>query len=128
MSYLKSTPSNLSNCKIWRKNEKDQNLWPKIFYWVFLTKNAFFGYFRARIKKKQKNYCHIWNQHPPICIFTKFCKETNMPKFGSKNALFGYFWARILKNSFDIETSTLKFIKKRVHKSYSDFWYRVCFL
>ena len=54
--------------------------------WVFLGKNVL------------KNYCHIWNQHPQICLFAKFHAKRKMPKFGTKNALFGYFWARILKN------------------------------
>ena len=34
------------------------------------------GYFWARILK---NHSHISNQHPEICIFTKFCKETKVP-------------------------------------------------
>ena len=42
LSYLKSAPSNLSNCKIPQKNTKT----PK-----FGTKNALFGYFWARISK-----------------------------------------------------------------------------
>ena len=44
-------------------------------------KNTLFGYFWARILK---NYCHIWNQHPQVCQFGKFCEKT-MPKFGTKN-------------------------------------------
>ena len=38
----------------------------------FGNKNALFGYFWARI---WKNYYHIWNQHPRICLSTKFCKK-----------------------------------------------------
>ena len=38
-----------------------------------------------------KQYCHIWNQHPPICFIAKFHEKTKMPKFG-------YFWGRILEN------------------------------
>ena len=45
------------------------------------TKNALFGYFWARTLK---NYCHIWNQHPRICITVKFCAKTKMPTFGTK--------------------------------------------
>ena len=45
LSYLKSAPSNLSNCKILRKKM------PK-----FGAKNALPGYFWARILE---NYCHI---------------------------------------------------------------------
>ena len=61
----------------------------------FGTKNALFGYCWDRILK---NYCHIWNQHPQVCLTAKFCEKTKMPKFGTKNALFGYFWDRKLKN------------------------------
>ena len=53
--------------------------------WVFLGKNVL------------KNYCHIWNQHPQICLFAKFHEKTKMPKFGTKNAWFMYFWAGIWK-------------------------------
>ena len=52
-----------------------------------------------------KRYCHIWNQHPPICLITKFCKKTKMPKSGNKSALLCArivqkvsFWAKIWKN------------------------------
>ena len=46
LSYLKSAPSNLSNCKILRKKKQTK----------FETKNALYGLFWARILK---NYCHI---------------------------------------------------------------------
>ena len=42
-----------------------------------------------------KNYCHIWNQHPWICLIAKFHEKIKIPKIGTKNALFGYFWAEI---------------------------------
>ena len=61
----------------------------------FVTKNALFEYFRARILK---NYCLIWNQHPQIRQIGKFRKKTKLPKFGTKNVLFRYFWAILLKN------------------------------
>ena len=60
----------------------------------FGTKNALFAYFWAGIWKQ---YCHIWNQQPWICLIANFQKKTKMPKFGTKNALFGYFWAEIWK-------------------------------
>ena len=86
LSYLKTAPSNWSNCKI-----SDQ----KCLIWVFLIKNAFFLCFWAIILKK---YCHIWNQHPQICLVARFCETAKMCTFGTKNALIGYFWARIFKN------------------------------
>ena len=45
-----------------------------------------------------KKSCYIWNQHPWICLITKYCEIKKMPKFGTKSALFAYFWPRILKN------------------------------
>ena len=47
-----------------------------------LDQNAWFGYFWAGIWKQ---YCHIWNQHPRICLVAKFRGKTKMPKFGMKN-------------------------------------------
>ena len=58
------------------KKIKMPNFGPKLPYWLFLTNNALFGYFLARIIK---NYWHIWNQHPQICrtpkVFTKELKD-----------------------------------------------------
>ena len=59
MSYLKSVPWNLPNCKIC-KNAK----MPKL-----RTKNAWFGYFWTGIWKQ---YWRIWNDHPQICETAKF--------------------------------------------------------
>ena len=74
LSYLKSAPSNVSICKISQKKQKCLNLGPKMPYlgifdqkcltWVFLGMNL------------KKNYCHIWNQHPQMCLFAKFHKKT----------------------------------------------------
>ena len=72
LSYLQSAPSNLSNCKISWKNKNAQISDQECLIWVFLTKNALFGYSRARILR---NYCHIWNQHPKMCQIAKFCEK-----------------------------------------------------
>ena len=61
----------------------------------FGTKNALFGYFCCGILKK---YCHIWNQHPRVCLIGEFCKKTKMPIFGNKNALLKYFGLVFEKN------------------------------
>ena len=45
-----------------------------------------------------KSYCHIWNQHPQICLTAKFYKEKRMPKFSTKYPLFKYFWPRLYQN------------------------------
>ena len=52
------------------------------------TKNAWFGCFGAGTLKQ---YCHIPNQHPRICLIAKSGEETKTLKFGTKDALFGYF-------------------------------------
>ena len=57
-----------------------------------------------------KNYCHIWNQHPRICLIAKFREIAKLSKFGTKNALFGYVWARILNTIVIFEISTLIFV------------------
>ena len=45
-----------------------------------------------------KQYCHIWNRHPRICLIAKFREKSKILKFGTKNAWFGYFGDRILKS------------------------------
>ena len=85
LSYLKSTPSNLSYCKVWCKKMK---------ILIFVTKNVRYSYFGSRI---WKYYCHIWNPHPQICLIAKFCEIIKMPKLGTKNVWFGYFWVEFSK-------------------------------
>ena len=100
----------------------------------FVTKNALFGYFWPKMPylcvfwaRILKNYIHVWNQHPQICLTAKFCEKTKIPKFETKNALFGYFWARILKNYCHILNQHPQISRKWVFNSYSKFWYRVRF-
>ena len=49
----------------------------------FVTKNALFGIFWTGILK---NFCHILNEHPQICLILKFPARIKMPKFETKNA------------------------------------------
>ena len=64
----------------------------------FGTKNALFGYFRARILEKFSRI-EIWDHKCFIWVFL------------TKNAIFGYFWARIKKKTIPIlEISTLEFV------------------
>ena len=70
----------------------------------FGTKNALFGYFWPRMpylsifrQEFWKHYCQIWNQHPWICLISKYREIIKMLKLRTKSALFGYFQARILK-------------------------------
>ena len=85
LSYLKSTPSNLSDCKGWCK----------IKFLKFGTKNVRFLYFCIGI---WKYYCHVSNQRPRICLVAKFCSKIKILKFGTKNDWFWYFWAGTWKN------------------------------
>ena len=78
LSYLKSAPSSLSNCKISQKTKMHK----------FRTKNALFRYLCTR---NLENYCHVWNQHIRICLIAKFCEETKMPKFGTKMPFLSIF-------------------------------------
>ena len=85
-SYLKLAPSNLSSRKI-SQTKKNAQIWDqKCWIWVFLGWNL------------QKMDCHIWNQHPWICLIGKYREIIRMPKLDTKSAFFGYFRARILKN------------------------------
>ena len=84
-SCLKSAPSDLPNRKILQKTKMAK----------FGTQNTLWGYFWTGVWKQ---YCHIFNQHPLICLVAKFREIMKMPKFRTKNASCGYFWATILKN------------------------------
>ena len=74
----------------------------------FGTKNALFGYFRA---KSLKNYCQVSYQHLKLVKLQNFWKKTKLPLIRTKNALFGYFLDRILKAILVFESSTLKLFK-----------------
>ena len=86
----------------------------------FGTKTALYWYFGAGILKQ---YCHISNPHPQICLNTRFCEKTKIPKFGTQNALSWSFWARVLKNYYHIWNQYSQICLKQVFNSYSEFWY-----
>ena len=125
LSYLKSTPSNYPNNKLWRKNENSQIWDQKCLTWVFLGR-TFKNYchiwnqhhrvflkakFRAKMKilknleskmpnlgvlsSSFENYFHIWNQDPGVCTNAKFLTKIKIFKFGTKNVW--YFWIGIWK-------------------------------
>ena len=130
LSYSKSAPSHLSNCKIWPENKNAQIWYQKSFIWIFLTKNVFFGYVSVRILRilvpylkstssslsfskigpknsdfgifgwNLKQYCHIWNQPPRNCLIAKFGTKNKSPKFSTKNALFEYFQPKSVSLDF----------------------------
>ena len=86
------TISNLPNCKISWKNKNLWHMWQMPWQMPKFVTNALFGYFLARISK---NYCHIWNQHPRICLNANFGAKIKMLKSGTKHTWFGYFWPGI---------------------------------
>ena len=57
------------------------------------TKSALLGLWAGMLK----NYRHICNQRPPICLIAKFRVKIRILKHGTKNA-FCVFWRAILKN------------------------------
>ena len=110
---------------VWKR--KCLNYGPKISYLGFFLENF------------KKNYCHIWNKHPEICLIQKFCKKrTKMIKFGTKDASFGYLWVKILTKSCHIWSQHLQIslitkfrVKLKMHKLgtkntlFGYFWARV---
>ena len=56
-----------------------------------------------------KNYCHIYNQRPSICVIAKFRAKTRIPKFGTKKVLFGSFGQQFRKTMVLFATSALEF-------------------
>ena len=78
-----------------RKNKNAYICDQKCLVWAFFTKKPYSDIFALEF---EKNYCHIWNQHPQILVMRKVCEKTKIPKLGSKNALFWYFWGRTLKS------------------------------
>ena len=83
LSYLKSAPWSLSNCKILWNNKKDF----------------------------EKKYCHIWNQHPRICLLAKFCEKMKFPNFFCLKWLVWVFLGSNLKKKIVIfKIRTLEFV------------------
>ena len=62
------------------------------------------------VRKVRKNFCHIWNQYPRICLISKFLKKPQKTrKFGITNALFWFFLQQFLKTTVIFEISSLQF-------------------
>ena len=102
VSYLKSTPSNLSK---YQTSSKTTTITATTENG---TKIALCGYFWCRILK---NYSHIWNHHLrtyPIANFTKKKKWYNL---GPKMSYLGIFVLEFLKDIVIFEIRTLKFDK-----------------
>ena len=90
----------------------------------FRANNAWVGYFWDRILK---NYGHIWNRHPQICLTAKFCEKQKYLNSGPKIPYLDIFGLKVWNALVIFEISTLKFIQKRVFNSYSEFWNRSAF-
>ena len=127
MPYWKSTFSNLLTCKVSSKNKKTfLNFGPK-----FLFQHQIFNQ-HPRIcetivssKKKKVNlgpkmlcfslwavmskiYCHICNEHPPICLIAKFRAKIRILQLGNKNASFRCFRQQFWKTIVTFEILLLK--------------------
>ena len=67
------------------------------------TKNALFDIWDQKCllcvfwSRILKNYCHMWNQHPQICVISKFLEKRKMTKFWTKNVFLKYFWGELFK-------------------------------
>ena len=72
----------------------------------FGNKSVLFGYLWVRILK---NYCHISNQHPKICIFAKFGIKIKMKKFEPEVPDLGIFLLEFEKTIVIFQISTLKY-------------------
>ena len=44
-----------------------------------------------------KNYCHVYNECPPICLIAKFHAKIGILRFGKKKCLIWVLWRAILK-------------------------------
>ena len=118
MSYLNLAPSNLS---IWKSSRKNKNATLKFLNLQKFckkmkmpklgNKSALFGYFWAKLLK---NYCHIWNQHPQICLFPKFREKKKQKKkqtkFWTKSVLIGFSALEFSKTIAIFEINTHKFV------------------
>ena len=102
LSYLKSTPSNLSTWKIWQRKQNRVNLDSKICYF------AFFGW-------NLKQYCHIWNQRPRICLIAKFGAKLEDADFKYDNSIL-----KILAETYPNKAFLVKNIQIK------DFWSQIC--
>ena len=91
LSHWKSAPLNLSNCQISWNNETHKFGPKNALFGYFWPKMSYLGTFRQLGWNFWKKYCHIWNQHPQICLIAKIFEKMKMPKFGTSNALFRYF-------------------------------------
>ena len=105
LSYLKSVPLNLPDCKIPYQNKilKSGN------------QNALFGYFWTGI---WKGYCHIWNQHfwhQRSFIKATFCAKLKILKSKTKNS-----YLDVESSNFQKQLSYLKWASSNLS------YYKAC--
>ena len=96
LSYLQSSPRKLCNCKVFQKK------W-NIYIYIYICLNLglkmlFYGIFGLVF---WKNYSFIWNPQTQSCQFVKFCEKRMLSKVVAKNAWFrhslGYYIYKILR-------------------------------
>ena len=81
---------------------------PKMAYLGFLLRKM--GHFGLFWEKLWRTFCHIWNQHPQICLFAKFHEKTVMPKIWPEMPDLSVFGLKFKNNTVIFEISTLKFV------------------
>ena len=73
----------------------------------FRTINFWFEYFWVGIWKWN---CHIWNQHPQICLILEFNLQIKFLKFGTKMPYLSSFGLEFERSYVIFEISTLEFV------------------
>ena len=84
---------------------KIRKFWYKNAVIIFDEKYCLCEFFGYNLKK---TYCHIWNNHPWLCLTARYSEIMKILKFITKSALFGYFCARTLKSSAHISNQHLQ--------------------
>ena len=74
-------------------------------------KMGIFGVFRYFWDRILKNYCHIWNQHPQICLIVEFLKKNQKClNLGPKMSYLGISGVEFKKAIVIFEISFLTFV------------------
>ena len=71
------------------------------------TKISLSGSFWAGILK---NYYHIWNEHPQVCLIAKFHSKMKILKFRTTNTLLACFAQQLWKTFVTFKISPLEFV------------------
>ena len=90
------------------RKQKCLNVGPKMPYWVFLTKNALFGYFWARVLNETIvifEFCTL-----KFVYLENFTKKQNCLNLGPKMPDLGIFGLEFENNIAIFEINTVEFV------------------